>query len=188
MKLRFISSLLIFISSYFPLALIVIIKDLDDKTFLPQHVVASLIIFFLFSLSCVVVIIAARSIKGGVPITALKVANKSGDMFTYTIPYMVSFYRFDLGDFKAVASLAVFMILMFVLTLRTQNQFINPVLAIAGYKLYDCQLSDNKSEFQGLVVSRTCLKSGDVCVLERLSHSLYFASNTVTKGGKNNEK
>ena len=37
MKLRFLSSFLIFISAYFPLALIFIIKDLDEVSFCPQH-------------------------------------------------------------------------------------------------------------------------------------------------------
>lgn len=44
MKLRFFASLLIFISSYFPLALIFIIKDLDDTIFLPKHPIAAGII------------------------------------------------------------------------------------------------------------------------------------------------
>lgn len=182
MKLRFIPSLLMFISSYFPLALIFIIKDLDDATFLPSHPATAAIIASVTLLACVVVIVAARKIDSGLPVKVTKVANKSGDMFTYTIPYMISFYNFNLGDWKTLLSLFVFMALMFALAYRTQNVFINPVLALAGYGLYDCQFKDGKRDIQGLLISRHEFQLGDTCIVEQLSNHLYFVSSVQSKG------
>lgn len=113
--------------------------------------------------------------------TILKVANKSGDMFTYTIPYMISFFNFNLGDWKTLLSLFVFMALMFGLAYRTQNMFINPVLALAGYGLYDCQFRDGPKENQGLIISKLPPEAGDTCVVERLSYFLYFATTVIHK-------
>lgn len=154
MRLRFFASLLVFISSYFPLVLIFIIKDLDDTTFYPSHPITAAIIAALVLIACAIVLLAARKIESGVPVKVLKVSNKSGDMFTYTIPYMISFYNFDLGDWKTLLSLVVFMSLMFALSYRTQNVFINPVLALAGYGLYDCQVKDGSREVQGLPLAQ----------------------------------
>ena len=179
MKLRLLPSLLIFLSSYFPLAIIFIIKDLDNSTFYPQHPRTALIIAVVTLLACVVVLISARSITSGVPVTVLKVTNKSGDMFTYTIPYMISFYNFTLGDWKTLAALSVFMLLMFALAYKTQNTFINPVLALAGYGLCDCQLKDGPNEIQGLVIAKPAPTVGDTCLVERLSYFLYFMTRLV---------
>lgn len=184
MKLRFLASLLIFISSYFPLVLIFIVKDLDDETFLPRHVKAAAIIAVLVLIACSVVLYAARKIEGGVPVKVIKVSNKSGDMFTYTIPYMISFYSFHLGDWKTLVSFFIFMSLMFALSYRTQNVFINPVLALAGYGLYDCQLKDGGREVQGLLISRREFQLGDTCVVQRLSSFLYFVSSIYPKESK----
>lgn len=176
MKLRFTPSLLMFISSYFPLALIFIIKDLDDATYRPSHPVTAAIIVVVTSLACAVVLLAANKIKSGLPVKVTKVSNKSGDMFTYTIPYMISFYNFNLGDWKTLLSLFVFMALMFALAYRTKNVFINPVMALAGYGLYDCQFKDGKRDMQGLLISKHEFQLGDTCIIERLSNHLYFVS------------
>ncbi|HRB16907.1 MAG: hypothetical protein AAB433_10240 [Nitrospirota bacterium] len=184
MKLRFLSSLLIFVSSYFPLALIFIIKDLDNETFLPMHALTAAIITVLVLIACGIVLHAARKIESGVPVEVTKVSNKSGDMFTYTIPYMISFYNFNLGDWKTLLSLFVFMTLMFALSYRTQNVFINPVLALAGYGLYDCQFRDGSREVQGLLISRYEFQLGDTCIVEQLSKSQYFVSSVQAKEKK----
>ncbi|MBT9540058.1 hypothetical protein [Thiobacillus sp.] len=184
MKLRLIPSLLMFISAYFPLALIFIIKDLDEATFLPSHPVTATVIMAVTLFACAVVLLAASKIKSGLPVKVTKVSNKSGDMFTYTIPYMISFYNFNLGDWKTLLSLFVFMSLMFALAYRTKNVFINPVMALAGYGLYDCQFKDGKRDVQGLLISKHEFQLGDTCVIERLSTHLYFVSSVQSEEQK----
>ena len=100
-------------------------------------------------------------------------------MFTYTIPYMISFYNFTLGDWKTLLSLFVFMVLMFALAYRTQNLLVNPVLALVGFGLYDCQFKDGTSDSQGFLLSKNEFRVGDTCVIERLSAFLYFVTKTI---------
>src|SRR5687767_14814597 len=64
-----------FVSSYFPLALIFVIKDLDDTTFLPKHPVIAALIVVVFLGACAVVLRAARAIASGVPVTIARVSN-----------------------------------------------------------------------------------------------------------------
>ncbi len=187
MRLRFISALLIFLSSYSPLALIVVIKDLNEVTMIPNHLATAMIILVVALLSCVVVRTAAKKIQGGVPVKITKVSNKSGDMFTYTIPYMISFYNFNLGDWKTLLCLSVFMTLMFALSYKTQNVFVNPILALAGYGLYDCQFKDGSKEMQGLLLSKIDFQVGDTCLVEQLSNFLYFVSHVQLKGDRHGD-
>ena len=176
MQLHFLSALAIFISGYAPLGLILVIKDLNEDALYFEHPTRALVIFVIFALSAVFALSAASNIKQGVPVKISKVSNKSGDMFTYTIPYMMSFYKFDLGDWKLLLCLAIFLSLMFVLSYRTQNVFVNPVLALAGYGLYDCQFKEGTQEKQGLLLSKQHFQVGDYCAIKRLSNLMYFVT------------
>jgi hypothetical protein len=182
MQLHFFSALVIFISGYAPLGLILLIKDLNEESYYFEHPLRALVIFVIFAFSALFAMSAARNIKQGVPVRISKVSNKSADMFTYTIPYMMSFYKFDLGDWKLLLCLAIFLSLMFVLSYRTQNVFVNPVLALAGYGLYDCQFKDGTQERQGLLLSKQHFQVGDYCAIKRLSNLMYFVTHVeVTK-------
>ncbi|MGP1716049.1 MAG: hypothetical protein ACTS9Y_02625 [Methylophilus sp.] len=185
MQLHFLSALAIFISGYAPLGLILVIKDLNEDAFYFEHPLRAFSIFVIFALSALFALSAARNIKQGVPVKITKVSNKSADMFTYTIPYMMSFYKFDLGDWKLLLCLAIFLSLMFVLAYRTQNVFVNPVLALAGYGLYDCQFKDGVQERQGLLLSKTHFQVGDYCAIKRLSNLMYFVTQVQVRESAN---
>lgn len=176
MQLHFLSALAIFISGYAPLGLILIVKDLNEVTFWPEHPARVVTLLLIFALSAIFTLSAASHIRQGVPVKIARVSNKSGDMFTYTIPYMMSFYKFDLGDWKLLLCLFIFLAMMFVLSYRTQNVFVNPVLALAGYGLYDCQFKDGPQEKQGLLLSKQHFQVGDYCSVQRLSNLMYFVT------------
>lgn len=185
MKLKLIPALVIFVSSYFPLVLVLAIKDFDfsARQFHNPAVVSVLLVLSVFA--CAVTLLAAKSAKDGVVVTLTKVSNKSADMFTYTIPYMIAFYKFDLADLNMVLSLAVFMALMFLLSYRTQTLFVNPVLAIAGYGLYDCQFRDGASDGQGLVLSDNELQVGQEFRVQKITAFLYFVTEKIQEGTNN---
>jgi len=176
MKPRIIIALLMFISSYFPLVLIFLVKDLDTYSFLPSHPRLAAALVIVEAVACATVLLAAGSIKTGLETELTKVSNKSADLFSYTIPYMISFYNFNLGDWKTLICLSIFMSIMFLLVHKTNTLFVNPVLALRGYGLYDCQFRSGKAEWQGLALSREVLRVGDRPKIERISQFLYLAT------------
>lgn len=178
MKVKFLPSLLMFISAYFPLALIFIIKDLGADSMLPQHPKLALIVFMVFGAACATVLVAANKVTGGLPVRIVKVSNKSADMFSYTIPYMISFYNFNLGDWRTLLCMLVLLGLMFALAYRAQSFFVNPVLALAGFGLYDTQFKDGSRDVHGLVISKADFQVGDTCVVQQLSKFLYLSTET----------
>lgn len=183
MKPRLIPALLMFLSSYFPLVIIFVVKDLDASSCLPAHPRLALALGVIEALACAVVLLAVRSIKTGVETELTKVSNKSADMFSYTIPYMISFYNFNLGDWKTLTCLLIFMSIMFLLSYKTNSFLTNPVLALAGYGLYDCQFKSGKAEWQALALSRQVLRVGDHPRVEQVSQFLYLVIFPTTKEG-----
>jgi hypothetical protein len=178
LRLRPWAALLMFASAYAPLLIILIIKDYDPQQFdlVPRHPVMCIVLLLVAIGSCVGVLKAVQSIRSGLVVEVTKAANKSGEMFGYTIPYMISFLRTDFGDWQTLASLFIFLAMMFVVAYRTQTVFVNPVLALAGYMLIDCTFKRDAAEMQAMVITREPLKTGESYLFERLSHYLYAAA------------
>ena len=177
LRLRPWASLVLFLSAYSPLMLILIIKDYDATSpgLLPQSPIFSGILLLVAVVSSLAVLRSVREIDGGLTVTVTKASNKSGDMFGYTIPYMLSFMKVDLGDWQVILSLALFLAILFIMAYRTQTVFVNPILALSGYMLIDCTFKRGDNEVQAMVVTRQPLTVGDTCRMERLSHYLYVA-------------
>jgi hypothetical protein len=175
LRLRPLVSLVLFLSAYSPLMVILAIKDLNFSSphFFGSPTISSILIFTAIS-SSVIILLTVRSVDNGLPVVVTKAANKSGDMFGYTIPYMLSFMRVELGDWQILLSLALFLSVLFVMAYRTQTVFINPVLAIAGYMLIDCTFKRDDKEIQAMVVTQEPISVGDSIKLDKLSHYLYI--------------
>lgn len=180
LRLRPWAALLMFISAYAPLLVILVIKDYDTKplSLLPRHPVLCLMLLAVAAFSCIFALKAVSQIQDGLSVEVTKAANKSGEMFGYTIPYMLSFMRIDIGDWQTLASLAIFLGMMFVVAYRTQTVFVNPVLALAGYMLIDCTFKRDSVETQAMVIAREPIRIGETYRLERLSYYLYAVSHT----------
>ena len=177
LRLRPLVSLVLFLSAYSPLMIILIIKDIDpSKTWLLQSPIHSCILLLIAMASSFITIRAVKEVDGGLPVVITKASNKSGDMFGYTVPYMLSFMRIDLSDVQTILSLVIFMGVLFVMAYRTQTVFINPILAMAGYLLIDCTFKRGVKEVQAMVITKNPISIGDSCQLERLSHYLYIAA------------
>jgi hypothetical protein len=168
----------LFLSAYSPLLVILIVKDYDpiNPTWLPRNPVFCGFLLLIAVVSSIAILRSVKEIRNGLPVQVIKASNKSGDMFGYTIPYMLSFLRVDLSDWQTIVSLVIFMAILFVMAYRTQTVFVNPVLALAGYMLIDCTFKRGNNEIQAMVVTRTPLSIGKFYQMERLSHYLYIAA------------
>jgi hypothetical protein len=183
LRLRPWASLMLFLSAYSPLLLILVIKDYDraNPSWVPQNPIFSGVLILVAIASSWTVLRSVREVRSGLTVTITKAANKSGDMFGYTVPYMLSFLRIDLSDWQTLVSLALFLAILFVMAYRTQTVFVNPILAMAGYMLIDCTFKRGEKEIQSMVITKTPISIGDSCQLERLSHYHYIAVQSELK-------
>lgn len=94
------------------------------------------------------------SLSGGQLITVKQCVRNPSDLMNYTVPYMVAFIGVDLSDGPKVAGFLVFMIFMFILTYKTKQLFMNPILAVLGYNLYDIEYDINKNVRNGRILSK----------------------------------
>lgn len=178
MKLRWLASVFIFLSAYSPLAVIFAIQDLDFNTWSLKHpeVIYPLVVFSI--ISCIIVWVAVHFIKSSSPtVTIKKVSNRSGELVNYSIPYLVSFFVMDLDDLNMMASFVFFMIIMYWMTLKTHNIFVNPILACLGYNLYDVKYEKAGEECEDFfLVKGARIKPTDRVRITCLSEQLFLVS------------
>ena len=69
---------------------------------------------------------------------------------------------------------------MYLLTARTQTVFINPLLALAGYTLYDAEFEEQGQKKHKIILSPKILRLGQRCSVQPLSPFLVLAKPIVT--------
>lgn len=176
MKPRFWVTLLMFISSYAPLVLILAVRDFDYDGYRlnsPDIVWPALAIA---AVSCLMLWFVMRQFRGGELAEVLEVENRSVELLNYTIPYLISFLPLEIGQANEMVAFGLFMALMFWLTYKTDNLYINPVLTFFGYGLYRVSVTISGHRYEVNALTRSLPKEGDRFFLERLSPFLYVES------------
>lgn len=178
MKPKIFTAILLFVSAYSPLLLILAVKDFDfNNLYRFHHPVVICIMLGIALLSIVLLFITVSSIKrGNMPVKIMAVKNRSIDLINYTIPYIVSFFGFDLSKIEDVVSLTVFLLLMLLLTVKSKSVFMNPILLLAGYNLYDLDYEFDGKTSSTVVISKHEMYSGEIYYIRSLTRFLYFVT------------
>ena len=153
MRQRLWNAVIIFLSAYAPLPVIFCIQDIDLYSWQLKHPIIVIVLLTISILSIITLWLTMRSIRHGAPpVEVVKVKNRSTELVNYSIPYMISFFVMDMGDTNLLISFLVFMLLLFIVTYRTSNIFVNPILAMFGYNLYDIVYKSDGHEREGQVL------------------------------------
>ena len=186
MKPKLLTAILLFISAYSPLFLILAVKDFDFKcTHTFKHPIAIYIILGIAIVSIILLYITVTSIKrGSMVVTVKSINNRSADLINYTIPYIVSFFGFDLSKIEDIVSLSLFLLLMLFLTIKSKSVFMNPILLLAGFNLYDLVYEFDKKPYSTIVISKYDIKAGERFYIRSLTRFLYFVTEKEINHGQ----
>jgi hypothetical protein len=156
MQMRFFPAVIIFLSSYFPLSLILVIQDIQEASWKaplctvahlsscylpklgnPERAIGLLIIC---ALSLVIFIWLMRSLSGYSTLEVVDSKSIPNDLINYVFPYVVSFMGLDLGINGKFFGFLLFIGLMFLITYRSGQILMNPFLLVAGWQLYELNI------------------------------------------------
>lgn len=140
---------IIFLSAYYPLFLILLIRDITDKTsglnFGPlswgvQVSWYALVLFLISSLASLIVAPLIESLlthqEGGTAIKIHEVSQVRGDMLNYTLPFLIGLFAFNYESIQTIISLLVFLIFIFSFVHKEQISLLNPMFLLMGIRLY----------------------------------------------------
>jgi TctA family transporter len=146
---------LIFLSSYYPLFLILLIRDISEKTngikfgFDSWGLKVSLwalAIFFLSSVASLIVGPLMRRLlihqQGGTPIKIQEVSQVRGDMLNYTLPFLIGLFAFDYKSIQSILSLLIFLVFIFAFVHKEKISLLNPMFLLMGIRLYNIKYKE----------------------------------------------
>jgi len=143
----------VFFSSYVPLFLILAAKHyafsmrLPAILFIPEGTtVPALSIFWLFlsilSLISLYLVISVRRSKEPEPKPVKGVDNKNDAITSYILVYIFPFVVLDLSQMINWISFLVFFIVIGIIQVRSNNLYVNPILGIVGYDIYEVETTE----------------------------------------------
>lgn len=156
--------LIVFWSAYYPLFLILFIRDLGRSlNGVPMgqaewQVTASAWGIFLLlgsSISCLFVGSIMRNLlihqHGGTSIRLAEAEPVRGDMLNYTLPFLIGLFAFSYDDWQSITSLLVFLGFMFSFLHKERASLLNPMFLLMNIRLYKIVYSEvgRSSSFSG---------------------------------------
>ena len=162
MELRLVFAAAIFLGSYLPLSIILLVQDLKveliSKPFcstlsrmsseceLPFNNSGLSSGFTLCCLACLLITVFVIWCKQEPQsITIIESKQIPTDLINYVVPYIVSFMSLEYSLLTKVMGFALFMVWVFWLSYKTGQVVLNPILIILGWKLYEIKYTYQNS-------------------------------------------
>jgi hypothetical protein len=153
-QLRLYASIIVFLGSYLPLSLILLAQDfrydlLNSKFCFPlagatdicglplRNPEFSIPIFAVCLLCFFTALFVLGTLTPNRPIQVIEAKYVPSELMSYTLPYVVSFMSIDYQDTGKFVGLIIFLIWMFLITFRSGQLIMNPILIVFGWRLHE---------------------------------------------------
>lgn len=154
MKLRILYSAAIFVGSYLPLAVILLVQDVNYailkngfcKGFLRHdsacqvpflHPKFALAILFLCFAGFCLTLFALYVLRPKLPVKIIEAKYIPAELMSYTLPYVVAFMSIGYEETGKFVGLSIFLVWMFWITHKAGQILLNPLLTVFGWRLYE---------------------------------------------------
>ncbi len=180
MQFRIAVALIVYLASYLPLSFILLCQDFDlgavsrpfcnllsdpaARCTLPlEHIAWAVTPVIICAMCLGVSLFALQKAQPKQPISIKEAKAIPADLMNYTLPYVVAFMALDYKDLSKLVGFAVFFLWIFVITYRSGQIILNPVLTVFGWRLYDLsyRFAGGAAEQSGVALSSVALEAGD---------------------------
>jgi len=153
---------LLFFSSYSPLFIILAVRNLGHS------VTGSEILLGISIISLLGLAMFLRAANQLAPhnVTVTRVVSRDAEAMAYIVTYLIPFLGISLSDPTDAVSLGIMFGLIAVLYVRTDLIYINPILSLLGYRLFEVETEGGKTS--ALVCKRDYVKTGSLIAIVSL--------------------
>lgn len=194
MRLRFVAALAIYLASYLPLSIILLVQDLQFDRITAVicdpldlggcavplgHPILAVAAVGVCAVAMGLTLLVLRLLRVGQPIVIRESKHVPADLMNYTLPYVVSLIGLDYKDPAKLLGFLVFFLWMFVITYRSGQIILNPVLTVFGWQLYDITYeyqAGSGVERDGRALSRVQVEVGQTYLHKALQDVLVIKS------------
>jgi hypothetical protein len=178
MQFRIAFAVLVYVGSYLPLSVILLVQDIDasryrqpfcfapggaDCAWPMAHPGFAVWTVLGCSLCFLLTLIALASAAPKQRVVLKAVEHVPADLMNYVLPYIVSLIGLDYADKSKLLGFVVFFTWMFVISYRSGLIILNPVLTVFGWRLYEVTYTydgGDGHEYQGHILSNATLEMG----------------------------
>jgi hypothetical protein len=170
-QFRLIISVFVFLGSYLPLSVILLAENFQydalkkplcharwtQDCFLPLNNPGLSLSIFALCAFCLLVTLAALSvIRPDKKIIIEQATHVPADLMNYTLPYVVSFMSVNYQQTAPFVGFLIFLAWMFLITHRSGQTLLNPVLIVFGWRPYqvDYRFGGDQITHSGLALVR----------------------------------
>jgi hypothetical protein len=136
-----IAQLVLFTSSYSSLLIVFGLLDSFGKG-LPS--IICLVVAVLAILGLVVFMHTVRHLSSD-KLEVAHAKHRDGDAFAYVATYLLPLLGFDTAGWRGQLALLIFVIVLAVLYLQSHLFYINPLLSLAGYRLFEAETPSGRT-------------------------------------------
>lgn len=192
METRLLVAAFVYLGSYLPLSLILLIQDFDPKFFSRQmcfelanldqceiplkHPVIALSFLLLCMISLAVTLLVIRYTKTKLSVKVEEAKHIPADLMNYVLPYVVSFMSLDYQETSKLVGFFIFLAWIFWITYKSGQTILNPVLVAFGWKHYEVKYSfiGSADIFEGVCLSKQKLLPRETYVYGSVDDVLIF--------------
>jgi hypothetical protein len=188
-KLKLPAIIILFITSYIPLFILLIISQLkQNKKYLNYSEDGFYCFFKMFGLSIfltIVIFIGFYSLKqllenfksninNGDLVKIVEVENKNSESIAYISTYIVPFVFQDTNEFLDLVSIFLILILIFFIYVKSDMIVVNPILNIR-YSIYQIEYQKNNIQKKGILISQIEeINKNQEIKINQISKDIYY--------------
>jgi len=158
----------LFVGSYTPLALIFVVLYVGK-----QNVVAAIagVCFVIGLLGPRVLLWLVATDTEPLTDKVVEGHTRGDEVMGYVAGYLIPFLALNLADWRQMLCLIIFVGILGYLYVTTDMLYINPILSLMGYKVYDVTLEKNG---RYRIISHGRLRCGDSVLLAKVSSDVWL--------------
>lgn len=184
----------LFVSSYLPLFVLIIVRQISENYEFLHWAGLSLISIKLFAikfgLSSILILISLVGLfgywqtlgnieehsKNGNPVTVKDVKNKNSESIGYIATYIIPFLFQGFNGLYECLSVLFLLAIIYRIYINSSLLLINPLLSFK-FAIYEIEYEQNKKNKNGLIISRNKYLQDDANIkIYEIGHKLYFAT------------
>jgi hypothetical protein len=196
-NLHGLAQFVLFISSYLPLFLLIIVRQVSENSFFLHWggftYLAIKILVIKFGLSFILCFTSLfglfgywktlRNIeevsKNGKPVIIKDVKNKNSEAIGYIATYIIPFLFQSFNGWFECLSVLFLMAIIYRIYINSSLLLINPLLSFK-FAIYEIEYLDHNKNRTGLIISRNkCLQDDANIKIYEIGHKLYFAIDNI---------
>ncbi len=146
-------------------------------------------IFGIFGLTLLLKNIDRRAENNGDLVTVIDIENKNSESISYLFTYLIPFVFQDLSSIVNVFSVAVLLVVTFLIYSNSSMLLINPTISVK-YSLYMIEYNTTSEQKlkKGMILSKNkFLEEDDQIKIKKIGHKLFYAVEPRSQNDSNNE-